>query len=378
MPIEVFLLKGDNMNTGLKNIDITTGWVNLNTVCNNRCTWCYRKDDLIGNPRVMPFEVATQTVDFFADLGIFSVIFIGGEPTLYPELNKLVEQAKKRQIPEVTVVSNGRLFKKPELVNRLVEAGLDVFSISIHGANREIHDRISGVASWDESIEGIKNVVAAGQNCSVNIVAGPQNYESIPDSIPQILNLGVAQIIVSCSIPFFAMGKIEGDNALDPKVFARLVEKIADAPRNVVILHELPLCLIPRQIFLRLIEENRLGYGCHIGEGKGLSIDVDGTVTPCNSIPNHPIMELFDDSRLLYTPEVFMEVWSNDEEITAIREQANVYRSEICQRCDLWKMCTCGCPLAWGHFDPADYITEELLGIKAELVYNPIKKGYNP
>ncbi|MFH0804937.1 MAG: hypothetical protein V1916_01945, partial [Patescibacteria group bacterium] len=76
---------------------------------------------------------------------------------------------------------------------------------------------------------------------------------------------------------------INGEEALDPTLFAQLVEKFAVLDDRVVILHELPLCILSRPTFLRLVESSRLGYGCHIGIGRGLSIDVDGRVIPCNS-----------------------------------------------------------------------------------------------
>ncbi|PIS41857.1 MAG: hypothetical protein COT25_00820, partial [Candidatus Kerfeldbacteria bacterium CG08_land_8_20_14_0_20_42_7] len=163
-------------------IDVTTGWVNLTTKCNNRCAWCYRSEDFLAPPEVMSLSLAHQVVDFFGKLGIYSCIFIGGEPTLYPGLPKLIRQAKICGIPEITVVSNGRKYKHRDYVRMLAAEGLDHFSISIHSSDRESHNSICGTSSWDDTIQGIQNVVAEGYRCTLNLIAGRRNYDSVLES----------------------------------------------------------------------------------------------------------------------------------------------------------------------------------------------------
>jgi radical SAM protein with 4Fe4S-binding SPASM domain len=353
-------------------IEVTTGWINLNTGCNNRCRWCYRHDDLAIQPETMPFGKATQLVDFFAKLGVYSLILIGGEPTLYRDLVALVRQAKERGIREVTVVSNGRLMKKMELVDALADAGLDIFSVSVHSAFQEIHDQIAQVPSWEETVAGISNVIARGKSCSLNVVVGSDNIRTTVASLPIMLGWGMKQVIVSCAIPRLSRGGVDGSDALDPQQFAALIEEIKDISPKIVILHELPLCLIERETFLRLAKENRLGYGCHIGVGRGVAVDVDGNVIPCNSFPHYPVISLFEGEKLCLTPDEFLGRWAKDNAVLEMRQEANVYRSEICRRCDLWDLCNCGCPLTWGYFDPEDCISEGLLGISKEGIMSLI------
>ena len=60
-------------------------WLILTTNCNNHCEWCYAESyrhqnidfDLIG------FE---KIIDFLKELGCQKIVFVGGEPTLYPYL----------------------------------------------------------------------------------------------------------------------------------------------------------------------------------------------------------------------------------------------------------------------------------------------------
>lgn len=357
---------------------VTTGWVNVNTDCNNRCAWCYKTDELAHAPTEMTYRMASDVIDFFSDIGLYSCIFIGGEPTLYKDLVALVKQAKLSKIKEVTVVSNGRLLGKDNLAGRLKDAGLDIFSITIHSADEQLHNSIARRNAWQETINGIKEVVALGCNCTLNMVVGEQNYDSVIPSFEPLLDLGVRQIIVSCAIPCIIEGQVDASNSLNPRKFGELVTQIADCPEQVVVLHELPLCLIPREAFLKLAEKNRLGFGCHIGVGRGLSIDTMGRVIPCNSFPAFPMFQLFGEDGPAMTPKQFMKHWASDSEVLEVRAESNVYRSEICTECGLWPLCNCGCPLTWGHYHPDDFINPGLVGIDAETVYNWTRAMYNP
>ena len=127
-----------------------------------------------------------------------------------------------------------------------------------------------------------------------------------------------------------------------------------------------------------MAETNRLGYGCHIGVGRGLSVDIDGSVIPCNSFSHCPITSLFQDGELKYSPEQFLALWQQNETVLSLRREANVRRSNICTDCDLWELCNCGCPLTWGVFHPEDYINDGLLGISAETIYKWTVNKYNP
>ncbi len=366
------------MSNAKNKVMITTAWLNINTACNNRCAWCYRRDDLALPAKQMPFTMAEQMVDFFSELGVQSCIFIGGEPTLYHQLPALISRAKKGKIGETTIVTNGRLLHSRKLVDNYVEAGLDVFSVTIHSAKREIHDNIAGVSSWEQTVAGIKNIVAAGKKCSLNVVVGDQNITSTRDSLVTLLGLGVDQIILSCALPCINGLSVDGTYALDPRRFATLIEEMVDLSNKVVVLHELPLCLISRPTFLRMTKSGRLGYGCHIGIGRGLIIDVNGAIIPCSSFANCTIAEMFRGGKLIYTPEEFVKAWQQDEVFLNLRREANVMRSDICTKCGLWSICNCGCPLTWGHFDPADYINNSLYGISAEEVYSWSKTEHNP
>jgi radical SAM protein with 4Fe4S-binding SPASM domain len=349
---------------------ITTGWITLNTQCNNRCAWCYQLDVITSNPTQMPFEMARQLVDLFAGLDVLSCIFIGGEPTLYKGLDLLVAQAKARGIEEATVVTNGRILANAGIARKLIDAGTDMFSVTIHSARGEIHDQIAGARAWEQTVRGIRNIVDMGANCTLNLVAGKSNIGDIPDSIPWLLDLGVSGITISCAVGVVSDDSFNDSQSIDPREFAKLVTSLKDAPSSVGFLHELPLCLYSRDVFEQLITQGKLGYGCHIGVGNGISVSPEGVTIPCNSLFNLPMIPLFNGNTLAFTPEELLSIWGTDSELLDLRRSANVYRSKHCETCSLWNMCNSGCPLTWVSLEPDAYINR----CRPKFPCNPIKK----
>lgn len=75
----------------------------LTTTCNLDCVGCFYRR---GRAREIPFERIVELLDEFAEGGVKTIALGGGEPTLYPEINGVVEEAKRRGL-YVAVTTNG-------------------------------------------------------------------------------------------------------------------------------------------------------------------------------------------------------------------------------------------------------------------------------
>lgn len=99
--------------------------------CNFRCLYCMPEAGLQWLPRseILSYEEIAEVVRQLAPLGLRRLRLTGGEPTIRPELYKLV--AMLRAIPgieDIALSTNGSRF--PELAPRLRAAGLDRVNIS--------------------------------------------------------------------------------------------------------------------------------------------------------------------------------------------------------------------------------------------------------
>lgn len=99
--------------------------------CNFRCLYCMPEKGMEWLPRseILSYEEIAEVVTQLAPLGLRRLRLTGGEPTIRPELDKLV--AMLRAVPgieDIALSTNGSRF--PEHAPRLKAAGLDRVNIS--------------------------------------------------------------------------------------------------------------------------------------------------------------------------------------------------------------------------------------------------------
>lgn len=122
--------------------------------CNLRCTYCnvHGGDD----PRLFETEYVESLVDLAASKidrsrGRATIDFIGGEPTLHPDLPRLIRYARAR-FDEVSICTNGVLLhKRPMLLDALVDAGLTMIRYSFHSHDTDAANQLADVRGLDDA-----------------------------------------------------------------------------------------------------------------------------------------------------------------------------------------------------------------------------------
>jgi cyclic pyranopterin phosphate synthase len=112
--------------------------------CNFRCVYCMPAAGLAWLPKadILSYEEITAVVSQLAPLGLRRLRITGGEPTIRPQLDRLV--AMLRQVPgvdDIALSTNG--VKLPEMAASLRAAGLDRVNIS---ADSLLPERIAAIA----------------------------------------------------------------------------------------------------------------------------------------------------------------------------------------------------------------------------------------
>jgi cyclic pyranopterin phosphate synthase len=112
--------------------------------CNFRCVYCMPAAGLTWLPKddILSYEEITDVVSQLAPLGLRRLRITGGEPTIRPQLERLI--AMLRAIPaveDIALSTNG--VKLPELAAPLRAAGLDRVNISADSLRPE---RIAAIA----------------------------------------------------------------------------------------------------------------------------------------------------------------------------------------------------------------------------------------
>ncbi len=129
--------------------------------CNFRCLYCMPVAGLEWLPKsdILSYEEIARIVRQLAPLGLRRLRITGGEPTLRPQLEVLIDML--RSIPEIEDISlstNG--VRLPELAKSLRAAGLDRINMS---ADSLRPDRIKAISRRNTEFDPIAAATAAEQ-----------------------------------------------------------------------------------------------------------------------------------------------------------------------------------------------------------------------
>lgn len=96
---------------------IPTVWLSITYRCNNKCSWCYAKNETQKNIDLSD-KNEKLFLDFLSELNVRKIILIGGEPTLYKNIFKLINEANTKksrgEVPQdMSVLDYYRKYKSP-------------------------------------------------------------------------------------------------------------------------------------------------------------------------------------------------------------------------------------------------------------------------
>lgn len=139
--------------------------------CNLRCRHCY-----LGPPRPeeLDFAAALAITREFADLGGLRLLISGGEPLLYPALQKFIEETNELRLRRV-LLTNGTLLTKD--VARWLR--VEEVQVSLDGWRRG-HDRLRGEGSFDRALLGIEAAQAEGIPLAIATMVHQENLAEFP------------------------------------------------------------------------------------------------------------------------------------------------------------------------------------------------------
>ena len=127
--------------------------VNLDPVmaCNLRCKMCYFTDadyvkTLKGQFKEEDLNLVAKTI---FNRALKLQIGCGTEPTLYKNLENIVALGKQYKVPYISITTNANLLTE-EKIESLLKAGLDEFTISLHGVNKESYGGFMKKASYEK------------------------------------------------------------------------------------------------------------------------------------------------------------------------------------------------------------------------------------
>lgn len=285
--------------------------IELGLQCNLVCTHCYNFDR--KNP--MPAHLKSQLqperilslIDELAEAGTLMLSFTGGEALMHPQLFDFIARARANHLL-VKIKSNGTLVTKA-IAEKSKKFEVFDYDISLYGKNALEHDWLTRkIGSFDNTIQGIKNLREVDLPVMMNFILHQKNYQSVTSMIKLAKNL-------NC----------------DYSISTEMTKRYDDSsPQDEVGLSSIQF----REL---LLSENRAYFEASNDE-KNLqcecartvcAINHQGDVFPCIGAP-------IKSGNILESS--FKEIWSNSKEFKKIRNLTKEDFSD-CNQCELITKC---------------------------------------
>jgi len=175
--------------------------LDLGDDCNGNCLFCFQRN-FPRNParmHALRFQEALLCLLRLKSSGVEDIELTGGEPTLRPDLPRIVAFARKIGLKHIRIDTNGMRLADRSAVLELKNAGVDTFRFLLLGPNAAIHDlhtRIPG--SFHQLNQAIQHCQHLGLEVRVNTIVTGLNYNFLEPIIEKLYQLQVFQVNFVC------------------------------------------------------------------------------------------------------------------------------------------------------------------------------------
>lgn len=254
----------------------STVYIELTPACNNRCPGCSNVFASRRSPRPLD-AVLWERILVKLQPHVHWLKITGGEPTLHPQFEAIVERVAAMDIPFV-LFTNARWRDPARLVSFLHEVPrCQGLLVSLHGATAASHEAFTGVSgSFEETLTNVRQAVMAGLNVTTSTIITRHNWTEVAAIAHLSHNLGAHHAVFNryLGIP---LPEIE---PAPPQLRAAIenveslgLQPASDVQHPVKFGNCIPQCFAPSS-----------STGCLAGVAY-CTIDPWGNVRPCNHSP---------------------------------------------------------------------------------------------
>jgi radical SAM protein with 4Fe4S-binding SPASM domain len=244
--------------------------------CNNECPHCYNEPDRFEMPS-MPKEAWFSVLDRLYEVGVPHLIFTGGEATLHPDLLEIIHYADSLGMV-CGLNTNGRRIAHAPYMDQLAAAGLNHIQVTLGSHIAAVHDAMMGAKSFDQTVRGIRNAVAANVHAITNTTLMRANMDHAEGIIDFLYELGIRTFAMNGMI--YSGGGFADPNAIPEEEMPPLLIRVRD---HAAALGMRFLWYTPTEYCRMSPVELEIGAKrCNAGE-YSVCIEPNGDVLPCQS-----------------------------------------------------------------------------------------------
>jgi MoaA/NifB/PqqE/SkfB family radical SAM enzyme len=164
------------------------------TQCNLACSHCYINPQQHGTRHLSFRQIESWLQLFIRRSPDANLVFLGGEPTLHPELGRAVKAARAMGYASITIDTNGYLFNN--ILERVTPREVDLFSFSLDGPTEAVNDTIRGDGSFENCITGLRRTKSKGFGVSMIYTVSSRNLAYLEQMVPLLAHWGVDHFFI--------------------------------------------------------------------------------------------------------------------------------------------------------------------------------------
>ncbi len=304
-------------------------WWNITYACNLRCRQCYSSSGK-PHPNELNTEEAKSLIRELAEMKVFYIYFLGGEPLMRKDIFELAKYARDYGVS--TMMSTNGWFMTPEIANRLEKTGFMHVRVSLDGATAKTHDSIRGVkGSFNRAVKAIRLLKETNiSRIGISPTVLSENIDEMPVLIELGLELGVdeMQLVQLCARGRGAQAQAASTDQLLKLRYvfteykSKLIGRINLTATEGISLEE----SLGAEINSSLPDF----WGCPTGR-TCLSVEAEGTIQPCI---------LYKASAGNVREKNLAEIWEESPLFSKMRTP-----DEECRDCRYVKVCSGECPI---------------------------------
>ncbi len=295
--------------------DTANVFFHILTQCNLGCRHCYINPRQHGTQKLSLERIQTWLEILIRRSPSANLIFLGGEPTLHPELPEAVRAARRLGYASITIDTNGYLFN--DILHKVAPDEVDVFSFSLDGPTAEVNDAIRGSGCFTQCTDGMRQAKSLGFGVSLIYTVSSRNLAFLEEMAPLLGQWGVDHF-------FIQVIGLRGRSAVGPEAEAPLqvtraqwLDTVPAAARKVAA-QGIPVTY--PKVFLEPAEP----FFCAGRVADNYFIFPNGRVYRCPLCEDYPLHSLtFMDDRLMGTGPI---------------NEADLFRLDIAEGCVMNKL----------------------------------------
>jgi cyclic pyranopterin phosphate synthase len=158
--------------------------------CNLFCDYCTISPPM--RARALTAAQVDRAMQTARTDGFTRISFTGGEPTIRGDLLPLIRRARQLGFDDCKLQSNGLLFGAGHNVDRLVEAGVTRFHVSIHTHDEDAYETmVRRTGTYAAMVAGLRALVDRGLSPIADVILARTTYPRLPDALQWLHGLGV-------------------------------------------------------------------------------------------------------------------------------------------------------------------------------------------